>query len=157
MIVKMLIVLISKILFLSTIAVTSNPDCYSSSPSYSLFDKELLCAIVANRATETETSTKELQYIFSKFSISRDILDVADSRDIAFLTGSAGKTINSKNDFFSAEYSRLISGGIPIYSELFIFNSQESEKVHYKAAIVYYTKIKLTKKYIVKQLIKQLK
>ncbi len=77
------------------------------------------------------------------------------NKTIAFVTGSSGKTISSKQDYFDTEKKRLcnnyntsLNGG-----QLVIFNELEKQQSGgYDAAIVYWSKLLATKKGLIKLL-----
>jgi hypothetical protein len=77
-------------------------------------------------------------------------------KQVCFLTGNIGRNKTSKKEYFISERNRLISNRSPLFGWLYIFSDiQKEESGGYDAAIVFYTKKKLSIKEVIKRLKKQ--
>jgi hypothetical protein len=79
------------------------------------------------------------------------------SKKIAFLTGSSGKTIGDKKEYFEGERVSLQRGNThPNPAQLLVFTAeQKAESGGYDAAIVYWSKFLVSIEKIVKRLKKK--
>lgn len=75
------------------------------------------------------------------------------NKKVGFLTGSLGSNKSNKKEYFISERNRLNSNYSPTFGWLYIFNATQKEETGgYDAAIVFYTKKKLSIKEVVKRL-----
>jgi hypothetical protein len=79
------------------------------------------------------------------------------SKKIAFLTGSSGKTIGDKKEYFESERVSLQRGNThPNPAQLLVFTAeQKAESGGYDAAIVYWSKFLLPVEQVIKILKRQ--
>jgi len=93
-----------------------------------------------------------LNTVFSKRNIGFDF----SNKNIAFVTGSSGKTITNKQAYFRLEKQRVdrnysLNGG-----QVILFSDSEKMKSGgYDAAIVYWSKVRPSKKGLIKRLNKK--
>ncbi|NDW13673.1 hypothetical protein D0T50_12340 [Bacteroides sp. 214] len=74
-------------------------------------------------------------------------------KKIGFITGSSGKTIADKKDYFDMERERFVRNGTPNIGILYVFNDcQKKQSGGYDAVIVYWCKIKQKTEDVVKRL-----
>lgn len=75
------------------------------------------------------------------FEKSRQNFDFTNKK-IGFITGSNGRTLSNKNDYFRTEKDRLTRKQSPNNNTLYIFDKDQKKRSGgYDAAIVYWSKI----------------
>jgi hypothetical protein len=75
------------------------------------------------------------------------------NKKIAFITGSSGKTISDKQEYFAEERISLQRNSTPNQVQLLIFNAEQKEvSGGYDGAIVYWSKFVMPVEKIVKRL-----
>ncbi|GHV72557.1 hypothetical protein FACS1894201_02460 [Bacteroidia bacterium] len=85
----------------------------------------------------------ESAYFNVVFGKSRKVFDFTEKK-IGFLTGSSGKTKDSKKGYFNGEKERFYCNSTPTNGTLYIFNAaQKEESGGYDAVIVYWSKFLL--------------
>lgn len=95
----------------------------------------------------------ESAYINMILKKSRKGFDFKDKK-VGFITGSSGKTISNKQNYFNMQKKSLADKNIPCDNGiLYIFDeNQKKESGGYDAAIVYWSKVLIPAKDIVKRL-----
>jgi hypothetical protein len=94
----------------------------------------------------------EGEYFNALFQVNEENFNLCGKK-IGFLTGVDGSTKSNKKEYFISERHRLSSNHSPLFGWLYIFNAvQKKESGGYDAAIVFYTKKKLTIKEVIKNL-----
>lgn len=95
----------------------------------------------------------ESAYINIIFKKSRKDFDFKDKK-VGFITGSSGKTISNKKNYFNMQKKSLVNKNFPCDNGvLYIFNeTQKKESGGYDAAIVYWSKVLIPAKDVVKRL-----
>ena len=94
----------------------------------------------------------ESVYFNVAFEKSRKDFDFTGKK-IGFITGSSGKTISNKRNYFDLERDRLSHNYSPNGGTLYIFDeTQKEESGGYDAAIVYWSKVLVPVKDVVKRL-----
>jgi hypothetical protein len=83
----------------------------------------------------------ESAYLNVIFEKSRKNFDFTDKK-IGFITGSNGKTVCSKKEYFDLERNRFNHNSTPNNGTLYVFNAaQKAESGGYDAVIIYWCKV----------------
>ncbi|VTR28092.1 Uncharacterised protein [Sphingobacterium thalpophilum] len=86
-------------------------------------------------------TSHESTYFNLVFKKSRQDLDFTNKK-VAFMTGSNGRTLSNKIDYFRSEKDRITRNQTPNNSTLCIFDKEQKKRSGgYDAAIVYWSKV----------------
>lgn len=146
----------SFILFLLFAGSTYGQYSYSSRLPIEKIDKTVFHNLDnCGKDNEPALNNAESSYLNAVLADPKQPYDFTHKK-VAFVTGSSGKTISSKQIYFDSEKKRIgtetyLNGG-----EIFIFNETEQKKSGgYDAAIVFGTKVPPIKKGLIRRLNKQ--
>jgi hypothetical protein len=94
----------------------------------------------------------EGEYFNALFQVNEENFNLCGKK-VGFLTGDVGRIKSNKKEYFISERYGLKYNYSPTFGWLYIFNDIQKEKSGgYDAAIVFYTKKKLTIKEVIKNL-----
>ena len=140
------------LLIFSMILFGCSTDIHSQIKQFNDFPKEVLEQMDKMGIDEKSLLTKiEADYFNILLQDLRNNFDFCGKK-VAFLTGSLGRTIGYKKEYFEGELTNLQRNNPPNFVQLFIFNEAEVKQTGYDAVIIIGSKKYLTKKEVVKRL-----